>query len=88
MTRLTTAGDFPFDMLLDPDQSTPGPCTPFASVAPAGQPDDPCLDANSAKEVCVMFATPVTPRYDHDEIQLVDTTKDDTIGDTEMSKDT
>jgi len=33
VTRLVTAGDLPFDMLLDPDQSIPDPYAPSAQVA-------------------------------------------------------
>lgn len=83
VARLATAGDLLSDMFLDPDQSTPDPS---AHVAPAGQSEEPCLATDTADVVCAMFATPATPGYNDDDIQLVESTWVDAAGDTKMSK--
>ncbi|XP_070054734.1 uncharacterized protein [Nicotiana tomentosiformis] len=77
VTRLDTARDLPFDMLLDPDQSAQDPST---QGAPTGQSKEPCLAADTADAVRVIFATPKYDDDDDDDIQLVELTRVDVVG--------
>nr|XP_009629261.1 SH3 domain-containing protein C23A1.17-like [Nicotiana tomentosiformis] len=65
VTRLATAGDLSFDMLLDPDHYVPDPTVP---AAPARQSEEPDLAADTAEAVHHMFANPATPRVEDDDI--------------------
>nr|XP_016445230.1 PREDICTED: transcription factor Sp2-like [Nicotiana tabacum] len=70
-----------------PEGVRPSPSAPSASVAPAGQSDEPNFAADTVEAVREMFANPATPKFDDDEIQLADPEGDDIAGDTEISKD-
>nr|XP_033516910.1 uncharacterized protein LOC117281177 [Nicotiana tomentosiformis] len=71
VTRIATAGDLSFDMLLDPYHSALNPSAPSASMVPAGQSEEPDLAADTAEVVHQMFANPAIPRVEDDEIQLL-----------------
>nr|XP_016454774.1 PREDICTED: uncharacterized protein LOC107778958 [Nicotiana tabacum] len=67
VTKIASAGDLPFDLLMETYPSVPS--APSAE-APAGQSDEPDLAAHTAEEVLQMFTNPVIPRAEDDEIQL------------------
>uniref|UniRef100_A0A1S3YYE0 Ubiquitin receptor RAD23c-like n=1 Tax=Nicotiana tabacum TaxID=4097 RepID=A0A1S3YYE0_TOBAC len=60
VTKLATAGDLPFDMLLDLDHSIPDPTAPSAPVAPAGQSEEPAIAADTTEAIGGGAQTPTT----------------------------
>nr|XP_033509163.1 uncharacterized protein LOC117274062 isoform X2 [Nicotiana tomentosiformis] len=70
MTKITAAGDLPFDLLMETDPSVPAdPAAPSAE-APTSQSDEPDLAAHTVEEMLQMLTNPVVPQPDDDEIQL------------------